>query len=158
MERRIAILVSDGFTDSGLSVALDVFRVANALARGAGHERPFALEVVSARGGQVRAASGMVLRATARPAAAARADVVLVPGWWVEEAVEMDAVLERKEVRVLVDLRCCRPLARSHGRVFVWRGVRLGGGRSPRRAAGHDGVVAGLHLQRRHPQIDLQPD
>ena len=35
---RVAILVADGFTDSGLSVALDVFRTANTLARRALNE------------------------------------------------------------------------------------------------------------------------
>ena len=76
---RVAILVADGFTDSGLSVALDVFRTANTLARRAGQAAPFAVEVVAPRR-RVRAASGLVLGPTAPLTTVARAALVLVPG------------------------------------------------------------------------------
>src|ERR1700709_555869 len=51
MLQRIAILVSDGFTDSALSVALDVFRAANSLRVRAGAKPTFRVVVAPARGG-----------------------------------------------------------------------------------------------------------
>src|SRR5579883_2639926 len=54
MEKRVALLVVDGFTDSGLSVAVDVLRAANALAARDGKPPVFRIDVVSPRGGRVR--------------------------------------------------------------------------------------------------------
>ncbi len=97
---RVAILVADGFTDSGLSVALDVFRTANTLARRAGQAAPFAVEVVAPRR-RVRAASGLVLGPTAPLTTVARAALVLVPGYWAETAAELELILARPDVRRL---------------------------------------------------------
>lgn len=99
---RVVILVADGFTDSGLSIALDILRTANAIAVHAGRAAPFAIDVASARGGSVRAASGMELTATAQLSYATRAAAVLVPGIWAEDAREIDAALERAAVRTLI--------------------------------------------------------
>ena len=93
VERTIVLLVADGFTDSGLSVALDVLRTANAVMARSGQAPAFRIEVASARGGSVRAASGMELARTRTLRIAARADVVLAPGLWVEDAAQLDAAL-----------------------------------------------------------------
>lgn len=107
---KVAILVAHGFTDSGLSIALDVLRTANALARGAGRKEPFRVSVVSpAR--RVRAASNVSVVEAEPLARAARADLVLVPGYWVERAEDMDALLARADVRELV-----RVVASAHRR------------------------------------------
>jgi transcriptional regulator GlxA family with amidase domain len=108
--QRVAILIADGFTDSGLSIALDVLRAANALAGRAGQVAPFRVEVASARGGRVRAASGLVLEAT-RGVARLRADVVLVPGIWIDRARELVPLLARPDVQRLV-----RAIGLAHAR------------------------------------------
>lgn len=102
MRRRIVILVAEGFTDSGLSIALDVFRAANALAKRTGADEPFRVDVASARGGRVQAASGMSLDATRAASRMGRADVVLLPGLWVESAADIDRALARDDVAALV--------------------------------------------------------
>jgi transcriptional regulator GlxA family with amidase domain len=117
MLRRIVVLVADGFTDSGLSISLDIFRTANALTQHpSAKPNPtasrFAIEVASATGGTVRAASGLHVgptRAVAR--ALPRADIVLVPGLWAEGARELDALLARDDVKRLV-----RAIATAHAR------------------------------------------
>src|SRR5262245_36312990 len=53
----VAILIADGFTDSGLAVALDVLGSANVIARRAQRPAPFRVSVVGATR-RVRAASG----------------------------------------------------------------------------------------------------
>jgi transcriptional regulator GlxA family with amidase domain len=111
MERRIAILVMDGYSDSGLSVALDVFRAANSLASRAGKPAPFALEVLSPRGGGVRAASGLALGQSLKLARARFADVVMMAGVWVETPAQLDRVLASEDARLLVGA-----LAAAHAR------------------------------------------
>lgn len=111
MERRIAILVMDGFSDSGLAVAHDVFRAANSLAVRAGKSAPFVLDVVSPRGGAVRAASGLSVDHTHRLARASRADVVMMAGVWVETPAQLDRVLAGDDARALI-----RALAAAHAR------------------------------------------
>jgi transcriptional regulator GlxA family with amidase domain len=108
MLRRIVVLVADGFTDSGLSIALDIFRTANALlAHPSAKPNPtaarFAIEVASPAGGMVRAASGLRVGPT-RPAARAlrAADIVLATGFWAEGPREIDALLARDDVQRLI--------------------------------------------------------
>ena len=97
MPARVVLLVTDGYTDSGLSVMVDVLRAANSVAGDA-----FRIEVASAKGGPVRSASGLVTASTRSARAAAHADIVLVLGLWVESAKALEAALARREVRVLV--------------------------------------------------------
>lgn len=103
MPRTVAILVTDGVTDSGVAVSLDVLRAASAFVVSAGKPAPFRPVVASPRGGVVRAASGLALDGT-RPIArvAASADIVLVPGMWLERGAELDALLARADVATLV--------------------------------------------------------
>ncbi len=110
MQRRIVIVVADGFTDSGLSIALDVLRAANSLTVRTGRPAPFFVEVASACGGRVRAASGMVLSET-RSVSRLRADVVMVPGIWVDGVREIEPLLERLDVKRIV-----RAIAQAHAR------------------------------------------
>ncbi|MBX3210964.1 MAG: helix-turn-helix domain-containing protein [Labilithrix sp.] len=107
---RVAILVADGFTDSGLAVALDVFRTANALARRAGRAVPFQVSVLAPTK-RVRAASGLVVGPTSPLSSASHADLVLVPGYWVETPEEMCGVVERPDVKKLV-----RAIVAAYGR------------------------------------------
>ena len=108
MQRRVAILIVDGFTDSGLSIALDVLRAANSVAQRDGRSAPFAIEVVSPDGGPVRAGSGLTLDGT-RPARGLRADVWVVPGFWIESPPELERLLERADVKRMV-----RAIARAY--------------------------------------------
>jgi transcriptional regulator GlxA family with amidase domain len=98
---RVAILVAHGFTDSGLALALDVFRTANALARRTRRTAPFQIRVLSSTR-RVRAASGMTVGPTSPLSSASRADLLLVPGYWVETADDMNAILVRADVQKLV--------------------------------------------------------
>lgn len=110
MSRRIAILIADGFADSGLSIALDVFRAANAIVELRDKPPPFELVVASATGGRVRAASGLVIEST-RAVARLRADVWLLPGFWMKRSEALDALLAREDVR-----RLARALRSAHAR------------------------------------------
>ena len=156
MQRRIAILIADGFTDSGLSVGLDVFRCANALARRSGRQAPFEVSVVSARGRRVRAASGLVVNPTRSLRAAARAHVVLAPGFWVEDAAGMDAALERKDMRALIGA-----LRAAHARGAVV-GSSCGGAFLLAEAGALDGLSGTTawwlapHLKQRRPQVQVE--
>ncbi|HEX4340626.1 MAG TPA: helix-turn-helix domain-containing protein [Polyangiaceae bacterium] len=153
MQRRIAILIADGFTDSGLSVGLDVFRCANAIAQRSGRLAPFKVTVVSANGGRVRAASGMVVEPTRSLRSAARADVVLAPGFWVEDTAQLDAALERDDMRRLIGA-----LGAAHA-----RGAIVGSSCAGAFLLAEAGVLDGLaatttwwlapHLKRRRPKI-----
>ena len=107
---RIAILVADGFTDSGLAVALDVFRTANALARRAGRAVPFRVSVLAPTK-RVRAASGLIVGPTSPLSSASRAELVLVPGYWIEAAEDVRSVVERPDVKKLV-----RAIGAAYGR------------------------------------------
>jgi transcriptional regulator GlxA family with amidase domain len=149
---RVAVLLSEGFTDSGLAVMLDVLNTANVLVPGA-----FAVDVVSAEGGPLRAASGLTISPTRSARVASRADVVMVSGIWVEEPRALDAVLARPETRTLL-----AAIRRAHA-----RGATIGAacaGVSLLAAAGVlDGARAtttwwlASHFRRRFPEVDLDP-
>lgn len=153
MERRIAIVLMDGFTDSGLAVALDVFRAASTLAARAGKPTRFLLDVVSPRGGPVRAASGMTLQATHPLRRASRAEVVLMPGVWVERPAELDLALARPEAGMVA-----RALAAAHARGAVVASACSGAfflaaaGLLDGRQATTTWWLA-EHLSRRHPKV-----
>jgi transcriptional regulator GlxA family with amidase domain len=155
MLRRIAILIAEGFTDSGLSVTLDVFRCANSLAQRANREEPFQIDVVSARGGRVRAASGLVVDPTRSVRTAARADVVLAPGFWVEDAPAMDAALAREDMRRLIGA-----LRAAHARGAVV-GSSCGGTFLLAESGALDGLTGTTawwlapHLKQRRPQVEV---
>jgi transcriptional regulator GlxA family with amidase domain len=157
MRQRIAILVADGFTDSGLGIALDVFRTANALAVRAGKGPPFRVEVSSAEGGSVRAASGLVIEKTSR-ASASKADIVLVPGLWVEGPAEIDVRLQGTDVQRLV-----RVIRAAHGRGAIV-GSSCGGAFLLADAGLLDGRQATTtwwladHLARRRPEVKVVAD
>lgn len=163
MQRRIALLIADGFTDSGLSIALDVFRTANAIAahaspRSTGAAPRFVIEVASPAGGSVRAASGLTVGPTrAASEAVRRADIVLVPGLWAEAAPAIDALLVRDDVQRLI-----RALAVAHERGAIV-GSACGGafllaeaGLLDRRACTTTWWLA-PHLKQRRPAVEVDP-
>jgi transcriptional regulator GlxA family with amidase domain len=110
MQTRVAVLIADGFTDSGLSIALDVLRTANALSERVGRPAPFRVEVVSANGGRVRAASGLVLETT-RSVNRLKANVLMVPGAWLERPSDVETWLGRADIQRLI-----RAIASAHAR------------------------------------------
>lgn len=157
--QHIALVVADGFTDSVLSVALDVYRAANTLVERGGGKPLFRVEVASPKGGRVRAASGMVLERTrVLGGAARRADVMIAPACWVETPEQMDALLVRPDIRAIV-----RSLATAHR-----RGAIVGsacGGAFMLADAGllddHEATTAwwlAPHLQRRRPAVKVCAD
>ena len=101
MPCRVDILIVDGFADSGLSIALDVLRTANAVVAYQDKPRPFEVQVRSPSGGPVRAASGMMLSHTQAPGPAG-ADVTLLPGIWTERPQDLALLLARPDVQQVV--------------------------------------------------------
>jgi transcriptional regulator GlxA family with amidase domain len=98
MVQRVGVLVLDGVTDSGVSVAFDVLRAANALSRRAGRRAPFVVEALSTNGRAVTTAAGLRLGVHGGWARAARCDVLLVPGVWAETVSDVAGLLERADV------------------------------------------------------------
>ncbi|MGE0788128.1 MAG: GlxA family transcriptional regulator [Sandaracinaceae bacterium] len=96
MERRVAVLLVEGYTDSTLAVLMDVLRAANALAG-----PTFRVTLCSAEGGPLTAASGLTSASTRTLRSARNADVVVLPGIWAESPREIDAVLARGETQAL---------------------------------------------------------
>jgi transcriptional regulator GlxA family with amidase domain len=100
---RISILVGPGATDSGLSIALDVLRAANAIhqrsARSAARRPPFEVSVVSSDGRPVTLASGLRVGGLVAARHAARADVWMVPGTWAETEADVERWLRGPGVR-----------------------------------------------------------
>ena len=109
MAQKIVLLIAQGFADSGLSIALDVFRTANAIAKHAAKQAPFAITVASVSGGFVESAAGLKIGPTTSARVAGRADVVMVPGIWAESIADVDAMLGRADTRKLVSA-----VARAH--------------------------------------------
>ncbi len=101
MQRTIAILMVDGFTDSSLAIATDVLRTACSIAKRAGRAMPFRIVIASADGKPVRSAAGLQVGVQHRFSRAVNADVVLVPGLWAESAADIDATLARRDVQQL---------------------------------------------------------
>lgn len=155
MVRRVGVLVLERVTDSGVSVALDVLRAANALTRRAGQREPFVVEVLSKSGRAVTTGAGLRLGVHGEWSRASRCDVLLVPGCWVETAEEVDALLERDDVKAcgLVLQQAARRgavLGTSCTGAFVMAGAGL--------LDGHRATTTwwlGAELRRRFPRIDV---
>jgi transcriptional regulator GlxA family with amidase domain len=158
MLKRISLLVHAGFSDSGVSIALDVFRTANALRRRAGQAPLFQLEILSAKGGLVTSASGVTAVSTRSLQRAKLASVVLVPGFWVEDAAEVDAVIDDPALQPVV-----RAIAAAHARravvcsscagAFLLASAGLLDGKQATTA-----WWLAPHLQRRWPNIEVIPE
>jgi transcriptional regulator GlxA family with amidase domain len=158
MEKRVAILVADGFTDSGLGVTVDILRTANALAARAGASPVFRIDVAGVRKGLVRAASGLRLEVKRSLAVSTRADVVLVSSLWVGDPSDVDSAMERDDVR-----RITRAVRAAHQ-----RGALVGAGCSAAFVLAEAGLLDGqeattswwlaAHLKRRHPRVDVTPE
>lgn len=152
MATRVAILLAPGFTDSGLSVLLDVLRTANVFAPGT-----FDIRLASHTGGEVAAASGFLSARTQTLRAASKAEVVLVPGLWAEGPEGVDALLARDDVRAL-----SRALERAHRRAAIV-GAACSGVFVMAEAGLLDGRRAtttwwlASHLRRRRPAVDVDP-
>ncbi|MFK7984678.1 MAG: GlxA family transcriptional regulator [Sandaracinaceae bacterium] len=152
MSTRVVILLAEGYTDSSLSVVLDVLRTANVFSPGA-----FELRLASSAGGEVGASSGFVSARTQSLRVAARADVVLVPGLWADGPAAVDALLAREDVRAL-----SRALARAHQ-----RGAIVGAACSGVFVMAEAGLLDGRratttwwlapHLRRLRPSVDVDP-
>jgi len=155
MVHRIGVVVHRGFTDSGVSIALDVFHTANSLRARAGRSPLFAVEVLSAKGGSVRGASGLTSVSTRALGRMKSASVVIVPGFWAEDGAEVDAVLADAETRALV-----QGIATAHR-----RGALLASSCAGAFMLAQAGLLDGKqattawwlaqHLQLRWPSIDV---
>lgn len=153
MPARVVLLLTEGFTDSGLSVMVDVLRAANSIAGNA-----FEIVLASAKGGPVLSASGLVTASTRSVRAVTNADVVLVLGLWVESSHALDAALERPQVRVLV-----RAVTKA-----VERGALVGASCAGVFLLAEAGVLANRratttwwlasHLQTRHPSVRVDAE
>lgn len=155
MPRQVAILVADGFTDSGLAVTLDVLRATAAIVGRAGKPPPFRAIVASPRGGTVRAASGLAIAGTRPVSRTAAADIVLVPGMWIERPEELDGLLARPDLALTM-----RAIERAHR-----RGALVGAACAGTFIVARTGLLDGRRatttwwlareLRRRHPAVEL---
>ncbi len=114
MPKRVGVLVLDQVTDSGVSVAFDVLRAANAISTRAGRLPPFQVEALSPDGRPVTSAAGLVLGVHGDFRRALRCDVLLVPGCWMERPEQLEDYLARADVDV-----CCDLLRRAQRRGLV---------------------------------------
>lgn len=152
---RVGVLVLDRVTDSGVSVALDVLRAANALVTRAGQKPPFVVEAHAWRGRSVTTAAGLRLRVHADFEQAERCDVLLVPGCWLEQPADVTRFLDRADVEA-----CGALLARAHR-----RGAVVGSSCSGAFVVAHAGLLDGRHatttwwlgpeFRRRFPAVTL---
>lgn len=131
---RVAIAVGPGFTDSGVSIALDVLRTANAILSRQGRAPRFEVTVCSADGRPVASAAGLRVEALKRFVDAARAHVLFVPGTWFETEGEVLGWLETKAFRSMVEL-----VRRAHA-----RGAQVLGSCSGTFVLGRAGLLDGL--------------
>lgn len=154
MTRDVAIVVVEGVTDSGLAVTLDILRAASAIAVRAGKPSPFRTFVASPRGGTVRTGAGLAV-ATRSTSRLGGADLVLVPGIWLEDPAELDAALACPEVAA-----AARAIARAHQRGAVIGAACAGtfilaqAGLLDHRRATTTWWLA-HELRRRHPAIEV---
>lgn len=98
MTRTLAILALDGFADSGVAVVLDIVRAAAAIAGRDRKPAPLRATIVSPSAPQVRAASGATIATARSLRSLGDADVVLVPGIWVQGPENVSDVLARSDV------------------------------------------------------------
>lgn len=120
MSHSVAIVLLDGFTDSGPAITLDVLRAANALAR----RKLFRVALLSERGHSARAASGSRVTTRGRWRDAFRYDTVVIPGRWAESPQALPRWLLEPPTKRAVALvsalhRKKRQLAASCGGTFV---------------------------------------
>ncbi|MBK7534863.1 MAG: helix-turn-helix domain-containing protein [Myxococcales bacterium] len=101
---RVSIAVADNMTDAGIAIALDVLRTANAVCRNLRRKEPFAITVCSPRGRPVRTAAALRVTGLSSFAVAARAQVLLVPGTWIERDEDVPAHLASPGFAELVAL------------------------------------------------------
>lgn len=101
---KVAIALQDGFTDAGLSIALDVLRAANSLCRLAKRREPFEILVCAPTRRGVLTASSLRLSGTATYEDIESADALLVPGTWMESERELMSWLESKPFFRMVDI------------------------------------------------------
>jgi transcriptional regulator GlxA family with amidase domain len=154
----VVILVAEGFTDSGPSIAFDVLRTANALLVRSGRPAVFDVRIASAKGGRIRAASGVETNTESVRSATRHASVLLVPGAWADDGAAIDALLARTEVGLLV-----RAIKRLHARGVIV-GSSCGGAFLLAEAGvldGHECTTAwwlAEHLQKRRPAAKVNQD
>jgi transcriptional regulator GlxA family with amidase domain len=155
MALTIGVLVLDGVTDSGVSVAFDVFRAANALVRRVGRTPPFRIIALSPRGRAVHTAAGLRLGVHGAFRRASRCDALLLPGGWLERPEDVDTYLARPDVEA-----CCEVLRRAAQRGAVL-GCSCSGAFVFAKAGLLDGRQAtttwwlGPELRRRFPAVEL---
>ena len=154
MARTVAIVVADGYADSGVAIACDVLRAANFIAQRKGSAAPFRIGVV-ATGQQLHAASGLSVQGAHTARWAANADIVLVPGLWATSPTEIDLAMARPDVR-----RIGRIAAAAYA-----RGAVVGSSCSGAFILADAGLLNGRHctttwwlaphLLARHPHVQL---
>lgn len=153
---RVSILGLDGVTDSGVSIALDVLRAANAVVSRRTGRPAFLVELLSRRGRRLTLSSGLRVGVHGSWDRAARAGVVLVPGCWTETSADVAKLLARPDVA-----GCGEVLARAHA-----RGAVVGASCSAAFVVARRGLLDGRRatttwwlgpeLRRRFPLVDVR--
>lgn len=154
----ITVAASEGLTDSGLAIALDVLRAANAITRRqAGGAAPFRVRVASRDGRPVTLASGLQLAGLRSDRQCAQSDLWLVPGAWAETNSDVERWLAGQTFA-----RLARTLERA-----AHRGAKLYGSCTGVYAIAATGILDGLEATtswwltrpflRAFPKVKLDP-
>lgn len=98
MARRVSVIALDGVLDAALGVTLDVLAAANRIAAELRRPRPFSVRLVSARTHLV-SGTGVRIEAHARIVDRSRPDIVVLLGLNVPSRKELEAALERHDVK-----------------------------------------------------------
>ncbi len=157
MTREVAIVALDGYADSALAVLLDVIRASAAIATRAGKVPPLRATIVSPSGARVQSATAGTRPDVGSLRGLARADIVVVPGIWLEDPRDLDRVLARPDIAVTA-----AALARAHAAgvivaatcmsVFVLARAKLGAHRATTT------WWLANELRERHPELEVSVD
>lgn len=156
---QVTIAAGPGLTDSGVSIALDVLRAANAITSRL-HPKappPFDVRVASRDGRPITLASGLRLGGLVADRSRRSSEVWLIPGTWAETEADVEGWLNGRDFAALA-----HTLERAAG-----RGARLYGSCTGAYAVAATGLLDGLTATtswwlcgpfRRHfPAVELDP-
>jgi transcriptional regulator GlxA family with amidase domain len=157
MTREVAIIVLDGYADSALAVLHDVLRASCSIAALANKPAPFRVTLVSPTPSMVRSATGGIPHGVRSLRALDGADLVVVPGIWLDDPRHLDRILARPDIATTANA-----LARAHARgaivaascmsVFILARAKLGLHRATTT------WWLANELRERHPELDISID
>lgn len=102
MQINLNIFVNDNFTDSSLTIILDIFRTANILCERQGKALRFEISIVALSQKMVTSKFGLKLQPDKTIEELSNCDVLFLPGTWVESAAEIEDLLTKPDERKII--------------------------------------------------------